>query len=131
MTIQVIRIIFNIYNNTIIFSSNSSASGILLYGYPQIDSISIMNNVFYSKVYNAGHMFINQQAGGGTHLFIDHNLYYTVGNRSDRWRIQGTSYYNDFKSWQATGYDKNSKWGDPLFNNLDKGDFTVKKGSPL
>ena len=36
----------HIYNNTIIFSSDSSANGILLYGYNQIDNIFIKNNQY-------------------------------------------------------------------------------------
>ncbi len=118
-----------IYNNDIFLTPDSASQGILLYGFPEIDSITIKNNIFYSNTYYSGHMFIQQQAGGGPNLFISNNLYYTVGSTPDRWTIQGLVYSN-FTKWLASGYEENCKWGDPLFNDLKAGDYTIKKGSP-
>lgn len=55
---------------------------------------------------------------------IDRNLY---------WNAAGPVVFPgnlDLKAWQARGFDKESLVVDPLFVDPDKGDFTLKQGSP-
>ena len=118
-----------VFNNTIVLAKNLSNVGIYLYGYADIDSITIKNNIIYSQGGSGEHYAIYQQPGGGQNIFINNNLYYSPDGQNGFWSLRGTS-YNSFSSWQAAGYDKKGKWGNPLFNNLNKRDFTLKKGSP-
>jgi len=119
----------DIYNNTIILPPDLSSGGILLYGKTQIDNITIKNNLMYSTAFNYNHYFIDQQAGGGTHLYINNNLYYTAGGQSDRWRIRGTS-YDTFNKWKSLGFDSEGLYANPIFKNYSNEDYSLQPNSP-
>lgn len=60
----------------------------------------------------------------------DFNLYWNTSklnlfNTEKRITPEG-----NFTSWQLSGFDRNSLFADPLFSNLEKGDFRLKSNSP-
>ena len=57
---------------------------------------------------------------------MDWNLYYNPDESLDKVSFNGLS----FAEWQKTGKDRNSLYADPMFENVGKYDFRLKKSSP-
>lgn len=61
---------------------------------------------------------------------MDHNLYFFQGgSKAARWRFDARDYAS-FEELQASGNDRDSSFGDPLFVNPAAGDFHLRKDSP-
>jgi hypothetical protein len=62
---------------------------------------------------------------------IDYNLFYNSGKdpRICTWLQRNTNPFT-WAQWKAAGIDKNSVVADPMFVDPDKGDYSVKDGSP-
>lgn len=59
---------------------------------------------------------------------IDGNVYWDtrLGTNTAAWRFSGAT----LEAWRARGHDRRSVIADPLFNDPDRGDFSVRPGSP-
>lgn len=94
---------------------------------PPYSSCNIENNILYrvdshNTFYRQG--WVNKKL---TELKleecnIDNNLYYDVNLRDNG--LSALQYY------KSRGIDANSIVGDPMFRNIDNGDFRLKEGSP-
>jgi hypothetical protein len=60
-----------------------------------------------------------------SHLAFDHNLYGPIP-QADFQAARMT-----WQQWRAAGMDPNSTFADPMFADPEKGDFTLKSGSPV
>ena len=66
----------------------------------------------------------------------DYNLYYSLpAKKKVKFKLSGSTPEGflpvmDLKEWQAKGLDTHSLVADPLFEDLEKGDYRLKKNSP-
>jgi hypothetical protein len=81
-------------------------------------SFTFENNVVY---WTSGSLVEN----GPSRVAFDRNLYGPIGEGD--FRASGMT----FAQWRAAGMDVNSTFVDPMFVDPEKGDFTVKPGSPV
>jgi hypothetical protein len=113
------------YNNT--FISHSKGCAFEVRSYVVATDIVIKNNIFYNTD-QTGWMFYSDNTYGK--WTFDNNIYYMKGGTYNHfWRIKSIT-IKDFSSWKDFGYDSNSKCGDPLFSNYEKGDYTLLNNSP-
>ncbi len=117
-----------IFNNTILGEGNY---GIVLVPGEQNETYVVKNNIFYQPVMgyktNPALWVMNAKAN----LMSDNNLYYippkvkgTIGKLPD------TNRTRELVDWQrATGLDRQSVVGQPIFTDAEKGDFRLKAGS--
>ena len=59
-------------------------------------------------------------------ISADHNL---IWQKDSPIKIKGKDYKN-WEEWQSAGFDSNSVIADPLFNDPEKGNYSLKKDSP-
>lgn len=116
------------YNNTFI---HSGSDGIFEYTPPsdisgQVIStgLTCINNIFY----NSGSNMIYHPWGTPAKEFnFDHNIWYSTAG--GKWEVNGNT-ISEFDTWQGLGYDINGKFTDPMFINIDNGDYTLQGNSP-
>lgn len=82
-------------------------------------SLTFEHNIVY---WNSGELL--HAALADNEFRFDHNLYY----RTDRQPIRFGKW--TLAEWQARGQDRDSLIADPLFVGPDRGDFSLKPGSP-
>jgi len=135
----------NVYNNIIadihdiVYETSSGKSVNMFLGYvsllevynrdemPPHTNLEVKRNIFY-KTYVHNPFYRESMVNGKKmqvkleQTDIDQNLYFDV-NAKDK----GQSFLTDYR---ARGIDSASIVGDPLFVDIKKGDFRLKKGSP-
>jgi hypothetical protein len=84
-------------------------------------SFTLERNLIYWK---EGSVLGSNWSGDTTHFLLKKNLYWQL--------VDGPPLFagKSFEAWQKTGQDAESIIADPLFNDPEKGDFTLKPGSP-
>jgi hypothetical protein len=100
-------------------------------------SLEFTNNIVYwktGKLFNADwkdreYKYLltkNREVTRTTNFQSDWNCFYNPTKKLEDITIGG----KPFANWQERGYDKNSVYTDPLFEDVDKYDFRLKKESP-
>jgi len=113
-----------VYNNTIYLDGSSNHSNFALYSTAGTN-VTIKNNIVYSNSDNTTLLNVN----GGASFICDNNLYFAPADQTNILRYNGRNYHT-LTSWQtATGWDINSKYGDPLFVN-NTSEWIPRPGSP-
>ncbi|MDR3666757.1 MAG: hypothetical protein P4L35_07940 [Ignavibacteriaceae bacterium] len=114
------------YNNT--FITHGGDGSIHLNSKTGINNgIEFKNNIFYSD--NSAGYFLYEEVSGqmGSWTFTN-NIYYMTTTSPHNWYRHGVT-YNTLAQWQALGYDANSFYADPLFDNYATRDLSLKSGS--
>lgn len=110
-----------------------------------MQDVNINGNIFYARTSNTA--MINSDANALiTNLTMNYNLWYNKGNASGagltyQFKINGTNYnyssYTNYKTNNTFNFDKQSKYGNPLFvnesisgNNTVNPDLHIQSGSP-
>ena len=110
-----------------------------------MQDVNINGNIFYARTSNSA--MINSDANALiTNLTMNYNLWYNKNNAAGtgliwQFKINGTNYtYNSYANYKANntfGFDKQSKYGDPLFVgegingvNAVNPDLHIQTGSP-
>ncbi len=86
-------------------------------------SFSFLTNIVY---FDSGVLLGGNWSGDNYRL--DYNLYYdarSITNTAVLKTPVGT-----WEQWRERGHDRNSRMGDPLFYNPQKGDFRLRRNSP-
>lgn len=101
------------------------------------DNITIISNIWYRPcIPIKSNAAIELHGISRTKVFCDYNLFYSPYPEHKFGRIKdnlGETLVvgESLKRWQEqTEHDKHSIQADPLFENYEKGDFRLKKGSP-
>lgn len=86
----------------------------------------VRNNIF--RATTQGVFLRNDIDLGNRGITVDHNLYFTTGERTWRWLDDD---YGTLGSWRrGTGNDEASGFGDPDFVDRPAGDFRLRPTSP-
>ena len=135
----------NVYNNIIadihdiVYETSSGKSTTMFLGYvsllevynrtemPPHTNLEVKHNIFY-KTYTHNPFYRESMVNGKKiqvkleQTDIDQNLYFDAKAKD-----KGLSFLTDY---QSRGVDSASVVGDPLFEDIKKGDFQLRKGSP-
>jgi parallel beta-helix repeat protein len=110
-----------IYNNT--FIDNSYAN---IYVGQNTYNTEIYNNIIYEL---GTHLFVVSE--GDLSFISDYNCYYRINGFSALIRGNPHVSYKSLTDWRAAkGGDGSSIYADPLFNNINENDFSLKERSP-
>ena len=118
----------NYYNNTIITHGNGNMS-VQIDNYSAISNIVFKNNIFYNTG-SSSHVIWFNGISTPTGWTFNNNLYYSSVNDYSHFWNPTTSSDVSFATWQGYGYDANSIYANPLFNNYATGDYSLQSGSP-
>ena len=93
------------------------------------ENIEITRNIFYYKNQDADLFYVNGKRS--LPRVSDNNVFWNpfgcICMSPVIWGIDQVAY---FKDWQALGLDKHSIIQDPLFQDIDHDDYTLKTESP-
>src|ERR1035437_10092517 len=116
----------NYYNNTIITHGNGNMS-VQIDNYSAISNIVFKNNIFYNTG-SSSHVIWFNGIFTPTGWTFNNNLYYSSVNDYSHFWNPTTSSDVSFATWQGYGYDANSIYANPLFNNYATGDYSLQIG---